>query len=162
MVHQHYMGCAKQKSAFKHVQNAQIQIILHMHKVPSGPMLSSHTFCNKYPMILLVDSEGPDQTAPVCRLISAFAARICPKTCFCIARPICNFRQLNCVQLYLKSTQSCCFLMKIFFFCMKMQFCINLDLVTSLLGMHALGVCGQETLRLPSCSESLQLTYFQN
>ena len=39
-----YMGCIKQKSAFEHVQNVQIQIILHMHRVLSGPMLSIHTF----------------------------------------------------------------------------------------------------------------------
>ena len=30
--------------------------------------------------ILLVDSEGPDQTAQMCRLVWAFALRICPKT----------------------------------------------------------------------------------
>ena len=31
------------KNAFEHVQNAQIQIILRMREVSSGPMLSIHT-----------------------------------------------------------------------------------------------------------------------
>ena len=30
---QHYLGCIKQKSAFEHTQNAQIEIILRMCKV---------------------------------------------------------------------------------------------------------------------------------
>ena len=38
------------------------------------------------PMILLVDSEGPDQTARMRRLILTFVVRICPKTCFRMAR----------------------------------------------------------------------------
>ena len=33
------MGCVKQKSAFKHVQNVPIQIILRMHKVSSRAQL---------------------------------------------------------------------------------------------------------------------------
>ena len=33
-------------------------------------------------MILLVDSEGPDQTAQMRRLIWAFTVCICPKKCF--------------------------------------------------------------------------------
>ena len=42
----------------------------------------------QYSMILLVDSEGPDQTARMRRLIWAFAGRICPeKTRFRMARP---------------------------------------------------------------------------
>ena len=39
-------------------------------------------------MILLVDSEGPDQTVQMRRLIWAFAVRICPKTHFHMALPI--------------------------------------------------------------------------
>ena len=38
-------------------------------------------------MILLADSEGPDQTARMRRLIWAFAVSICPKTCFPIVKP---------------------------------------------------------------------------
>ena len=34
------------------------------------------------------DSEGPDQTARMRRLIWAFAVRICPKTRFRMARPV--------------------------------------------------------------------------
>ena len=41
-----------------------------------------------YTMSLLMDSEGPDQTVWMCRLIWAFAVHICPKTHFCMARPI--------------------------------------------------------------------------
>ena len=33
------MGHVKRKSAFQHAQNAQIQIILHMHKVSSRARL---------------------------------------------------------------------------------------------------------------------------
>ena len=36
----------KRKNVFKHIQNVQIQIILHMCKVSSGPLLSIHTFCS--------------------------------------------------------------------------------------------------------------------
>ena len=36
----------KRKIAFKQAQNKQIQIILHMPKVPSRPLLSIHTFCS--------------------------------------------------------------------------------------------------------------------
>ena len=41
-----YLGHIKQKGPFKHVQNAQIQIILRMPQVSSGPLLSIHTFCS--------------------------------------------------------------------------------------------------------------------
>ena len=40
------MGHVKQKSAFEHAQNVHIQIIPHMHKLSSGPLLSIDTFCN--------------------------------------------------------------------------------------------------------------------
>ena len=36
-------------------------------------------------MILLVDSEGPDKTARICRLICAFAVPLSPKACFRMA-----------------------------------------------------------------------------
>ena len=39
------IGHVKQKSALEHARNAQIQNILCMHKVSSGPLLSIHTFC---------------------------------------------------------------------------------------------------------------------
>ena len=48
-------------------------------------------------MILFADSEGPDQTARMRRLIWAFAARICQKTRFRMAGPVfvtCNFPYL--------------------------------------------------------------------
>ena len=39
-----HLDHVKQKSAFEHAQNAQIQTILHMHKVSSGTLLSIHTY----------------------------------------------------------------------------------------------------------------------
>ena len=39
-------------------------------------------------MILLADSEGPDQTAQMRSLIWAFAVRICPKDTFSQAQSI--------------------------------------------------------------------------
>ena len=39
-----------------------------------------------YPIILLADNEGPDQTARMLRLIWALAVRICPKTLFRMAQ----------------------------------------------------------------------------
>ena len=40
------MGRVKQKSAFEHAHNAQIQIILRMRKVFSETLHSIHTFCS--------------------------------------------------------------------------------------------------------------------
>ena len=54
-------GCVKQKSAFEHYQNLQIEIILCKGKLSSGPFLSINTFYS-----ILVDSEGLDQ--PSCCL----------------------------------------------------------------------------------------------
>ena len=45
-------------------------------------------------MILLEDSECPDQTAPMRRLTWTFAVRLCPKTHFCMARS-----KLYCVDI---------------------------------------------------------------
>ena len=41
-----------------------------------------------YPMILLGNNEGADQTAWMCRLIWTFSVHICLKTCFCVAWPV--------------------------------------------------------------------------
>ena len=40
----HETGHVMRKSVFKHAQNTQIQIILRMRKVSSGPLLSIYTF----------------------------------------------------------------------------------------------------------------------
>ena len=71
------LGRIKLKSAFEYEQNMQIMIILHMHKVSFRHLLAIHTFCSK---IVLWDSEGPDQTLQMHRLIWAFFVHICPKT----------------------------------------------------------------------------------
>ena len=59
----YYIGRAKRTSSFEHAQNAQIQIILRMHKISPGPLLSIHIFCS---IQWLSDSEGPDQNARKC------------------------------------------------------------------------------------------------
>ena len=41
----------------------------------------------QYPMILKADSDGPDETAPLHRLISSFALHLNPKTLFRMAKP---------------------------------------------------------------------------
>ena len=75
------MGRVKRKRAFKYAQNAKNQIILRMRKVSSRPF-TLHSYILWYPMILLADSDGPDQTAWMRRLIWAFAVRMCPKDTF--------------------------------------------------------------------------------
>ena len=74
-------------------------------KVPSSMckmcgFTSSCTFSKSHPVIsspskhsiissdYFMDSEGPDQTARMCKLIWAFVSRICPKICFRRALPI--------------------------------------------------------------------------
>ena len=60
-------------------------------------------------MILLADSEDPDQTARTRRLIRAFAARICLKTRFRMTRPkwtLLSFCVLYCME--------CTFVMSIY------------------------------------------------
>ena len=44
-----------------------------------------HSMILQCPVILLVDSEGPDQTAEMPRLIWGFAVHICWKTGFCMS-----------------------------------------------------------------------------
>ena len=67
------------KKAFEHSHNVQIYIILHKHKVSSGPLHSlKHSIVSN-------DSvwrqQRPNQTAPMPRLVWAFTVHICPKTC---------------------------------------------------------------------------------
>ena len=63
----------------------QIQV-LHMRKVSCIQAFALHSYILQYPVILLADSECPDQTAQMCRLILTFCC-ICPKTHFRIAHP---------------------------------------------------------------------------
>ena len=53
-----YLGITRLKSVLEDAQNLQVQLILLTCRVSSGSLLSIDTFCS---MILLVDSEGPDQ-----------------------------------------------------------------------------------------------------
>ena len=60
------------KSAFEHAQSITQAFALHLYIL-------------QYPLILFADSEGPDQTAQMCRVIWTFAVCIFPNTGFCIA-----------------------------------------------------------------------------
>ena len=53
----------------------RVQIILRMHKVLSGHLLSIYTFCS-IPVIRLAVRKGRDQIARIHRLIKAFVVRI--------------------------------------------------------------------------------------
>ena len=70
------------------MKNAQIQMCNYL----TG--LCSSLIHSVYPMILL-DSEGPDQTAQMHRLIWAFTVHICPKSCVHMMLPIYGVRPLS-------------------------------------------------------------------
>ena len=46
-------------------------------------------------MILSAGSKGPDQTARMRSLVRAFAVRICPRTRFRMARPLCFYSEIK-------------------------------------------------------------------
>ena len=70
-----YMGSVKPKSALLYAQNVRFHIILHIRKLIRA--FAPHWNILQYPVILLVNSECPDRTARMRRLIWAFAGRIC-------------------------------------------------------------------------------------
>ena len=90
------MARIKQKGAFELAQDVQIHIILHMRNVSSGSLLSIvHSIVSNdsgsrqrrkalilYAMILIADSDDPDQTARSHSLIWALAVRACPEGTF--------------------------------------------------------------------------------
>ena len=59
-----------------------------------------HWYIPWYPVILLADSEGPDQTARMRSLIWAFAVRKCPKHVFTWRGPV--LRDLYIRQRYIQ------------------------------------------------------------
>ena len=61
----------------------------HAHAQSQIQAFALHSYIMKYPMIMLKDSEVPDQIARMRRLIWAFAVRICMKTHFHMTRSIC-------------------------------------------------------------------------
>ena len=77
------MGHVKHNSAFEHALKVRIHIIQHMRSLIEASALHWNIF--KYLMLPLEDSECPDQTARMRRLIWAFVVRIWPKTRFRIA-----------------------------------------------------------------------------
>ena len=77
------MGRVKRKGVFEHAQKCAD--LDHPAHVLSSGFCSPSIHC--YTMILLANSEGPDQTARMRRLIWAFAVRVCPKTRFRMAMP---------------------------------------------------------------------------
>ena len=72
-----YMGRANEKYAFEHAQNVLIHIILRMRKVSSGSLLSIDIFCS---------SQWFKQL--LAKALIRLRGCICPKTRFCMARPI--------------------------------------------------------------------------
>ena len=72
------MSRVKRKSAFDHAQHAHIRVIMRMRSLIRAFTL--HWYILQYLMIMLADSEGPDQPARMRRLNWAFAVRICQKT----------------------------------------------------------------------------------
>ena len=69
------------------MQNVQIEIILRMRKAssriyPPPPLPLPHSYILWYSIILFRDSEGPDQTALMRRLIWAFAVHMTEDTFF--------------------------------------------------------------------------------
>ena len=56
------MGCDKRESVLEYAQNGQIQILLLIHKVSSGLLLTTHTLYSSQ-WFLLADSESPDHIA---------------------------------------------------------------------------------------------------
>ena len=75
------MGCLKRNSAIENVpQSADSDHPAHAQSIIHASALDSYIL--QYPMILLADSEGPDQTARMRSLIWAFAVRISPMTSF--------------------------------------------------------------------------------
>ena len=74
------MGRVKRKSAYEHAQNTQSDHTSHAQSIIRVFALNYYVL--QYPMILLADSEGPDQTARMRRLIWAFATLIMPEKTF--------------------------------------------------------------------------------
>ena len=76
------MGHIKRKSAFEHVQNAQIQIILRMRKISSGHIYYTvQLFCSRTLEALIILRGRPGCSGP---LLSA-----CPKICVRMVRLVC-------------------------------------------------------------------------
>ena len=82
------MSHVKRKDVFKHVQNAHIQI----HTAQSQSYIQEfalHWYTRLCPMILLADTEDPDQIA----LIRAFAFCTCSDgILFCLVGLVCAHR----------------------------------------------------------------------
>ena len=77
----YYLGRVKRKRAFRHsLKCSETDHPAHAQSIT--PVFSLHSYILYYPMILLADNEGPDQTARMRRLIWAFVVGICPKTRF--------------------------------------------------------------------------------
>ena len=84
------MGIVKRKDAFKHAKNSQILIILRMRTRNFVLVFTLYTYMYIlfYPIIQLADSEGPDQTARMRRLIWIITVRQFRKGRFRMAWPI--------------------------------------------------------------------------
>ena len=89
-----HLGLVKQKSALNKRKNVDSDQPEHAQSIIRA--LALHSYIMWYPVILLADREGPDQTARMRRLIWAFLVRICRKTRFRMARP---YKVCGCLPL---------------------------------------------------------------
>ena len=81
------MGYSSKKGAFEHAQKcADSDHPAHVQSLMRVFVLHWHIL--QYPVTLLADNDGPDQTVRMRRLIWAFAVLINPKTRFRMARPV--------------------------------------------------------------------------
>ena len=80
-----FQTCAKYTDS-DHPAHAQIII----------RVFALYSYILRYPMILLADSEGPNHTVRMHRLIWDFAVRICQNTRFRMARPIFQISKRTC------------------------------------------------------------------
>ena len=88
-------AASREKSAFKYTQ-IQIQIILRMRKVSTGPLLAIQTFCSiqwldtteRLNGELLENSEGPDQTCTDAQGDLCLRWPLIPEDTVCMAWPM--------------------------------------------------------------------------
>ena len=73
------LAAPNEKGVFEHAKNAQL------HPGKCSPVIHSIVSNDS---VSRQHSKGPYRSVRMRRLIQAFAVRICPKTRFCMARPI--------------------------------------------------------------------------
>ena len=101
-----HKGCSKQKgtciwTCSKCTNSDSYRPYAKSHSGIYSPLIHSTE-----PMILLADSEGPDQTVGMCRLIWDFAVSICPKPHFGLMQPTYSYKSnMNIERILSQHTQ---------------------------------------------------------